>query len=350
MSKQQDTFSNTIEHFSAEEEEIRAAAGNIAIENLHQFLPAILIAERDPHKKLLSLHALKEVVTHCSHGQLERVVEQLWAPLFQYSEDAEDSTRNVAAACLGKLTTAHPTRYFPQLHSRIHDENPAARATVASAIRHTLAESSPSFGVPNVRRLALSALNSAARTKPHLIRDYLPTLLQSIYAEMKVNPDLIRTVQMGPWTHKVDDGLDARKTAWETLYALLDTCLAKLDLSIFLSHLLAAISDPSDEIKVIGHMLLARLSASPTTSIALAQPLDELTPSLELTMRRTAVTKDAVKQDIKRAAELRRSMMRAVVALSKINSAGSASKFDAFVEESRKNGQWGLEFRELLGH
>jgi len=27
MSKQQDTFSNTIEHFSAEEEEIRAAAG-----------------------------------------------------------------------------------------------------------------------------------------------------------------------------------------------------------------------------------------------------------------------------------------------------------------------------------
>ena len=36
--------------------------GNIAIGNLHQFLPAILrVAESDPHKKLLSLHALKEV-------------------------------------------------------------------------------------------------------------------------------------------------------------------------------------------------------------------------------------------------------------------------------------------------
>lgn len=76
----------------------------------------------------------------------------------------------------------------------------------------------------NVRRLALSALNSAARTKPHLIRDHLPTLLPSLYAEMKVNPDLIRTVQMGPWTHKVDDGLDARKTAWETLYTLVSIC------------------------------------------------------------------------------------------------------------------------------
>jgi len=36
--------------------------GNIAIGNLHQFLPVILrVAESDPHKKLLSLHALKEV-------------------------------------------------------------------------------------------------------------------------------------------------------------------------------------------------------------------------------------------------------------------------------------------------
>lgn len=67
-------------------------------------------------------------------------------------------------------------------------------------------------------------------------------------------------------------------------------------------------------------------------------------------MRGTAVTKDTVKQDIERAAELRRSTMRAVAALSKIDSAGSAPKFDAFVEESRKNEQWGQEFRELLGH
>ena len=53
-----------------------------------------------------------------------------------------------------------------------------------------------------------------------MIRDHLPTLLPSLYRETVVNPELIRTVQMGPWTHKVDDGLDARKTAYETLYTL----------------------------------------------------------------------------------------------------------------------------------
>ena len=76
-----------------------------------------------------------------------------------------------------------------------------------------------------VRRLALSALNSAARSRAHLIRDHLPTLLSSLYKETVVNLDLIRTVQMGPWTHKVDDGLDARKTAYETLYTLVSSAL-----------------------------------------------------------------------------------------------------------------------------
>lgn len=76
------------------------------------------------------------------------------------------------------------------------------------------------LSLQTVRRLALSALNSATRTKPHLIRDHLPHLLPSLYKETVINPDLIRTVQMGPWTHKVDDGLEARKTAYETMYTL----------------------------------------------------------------------------------------------------------------------------------
>ncbi|KIM50021.1 hypothetical protein SCLCIDRAFT_12402, partial [Scleroderma citrinum Foug A] len=225
MSPQHDIFNNVIEHFSASEEGVRTAAafsaGNIAIGNLHQFLPAILrISESDPSKRLLSLHALKEVVTHGSHGQLEPVADQLWIPLFRNStSDTEESTRNVAASCLGKLTTTQPSRYLPQLHTHIRDESPAVRATVISAIRYTFADSTPSYDellAPlvmdflglmkdsdlTVRRLALSALNSAARTKPHLVRDHLPALLPILYSETVVKPDLIRTVQMGPWQHK----------------------------------------------------------------------------------------------------------------------------------------------------
>ncbi|KII94441.1 hypothetical protein PLICRDRAFT_172091 [Plicaturopsis crispa FD-325 SS-3] len=372
MSPQGDIFSNAINYFEAEQEEIRTAAafaaGNIAIGNLHQFLPAIVkLVESDPKKRLLSLHALKEVVTHCSHGQLEGVADLLWVPLFENSQNAEETTRNVAAACLGKLTTTHPSRYLPQLHERIRDENAATRATVVSAIRYTFASTSPSYDellAPliidflspmldqdlTVRRIALSALNSAARNKPYLIRDHLPSLLPSLYKETVVNPDLIRIVDMGPWKHKVDDGLEARKTAYETMYTVLDTCLTRLDLHEFLGRVIPGLSDDSDEIKVISHMMLFRLAT--VAPAAVAQRLDDATPQLERTMKGAVVTKDTVKQDLERAAELQRSALRAIAALSKVSAGvgGGAPKFEAFVEDLSKSPVWGNELKELASH
>ncbi|KAF5376967.1 hypothetical protein D9615_007234 [Tricholomella constricta] len=359
MSVQKGVFSSAIDHFASEQEEVR----NIAIGNLQQFLPAIVqLVESDPKKRLLSLHALKEVVTHCSHGQLEGVADLLWVPLFENSENSEETTRNVAAACIGKLATTHPSRYLPQLHARIREPNAATRATVVSAIRYTFADTSQSYDellAPllvdflslmldedlTVRRLALSSLNSAARTKPHLIREHLPTLLPSLYKETIINPELIRTVQMGPWTHKVDDGLEARKTAYETMYTLLDTCLTKLELHEFLGRVIPGLSDDSDEVKVISHMLLFRLAQ--VAPAAVSQRLDEATPELQKTMKGASVTKDTVKQDLERSAELQRSALRAIVALSKIGT-GVSPRFDAFAEELRRGPTWGADYKELL--
>lgn len=72
MSPQHDIFTHAIERFTAEQEEVRTAAafaaGNMAVGNLHHFLPVIVkIVENEQERRLLSLHALKEV--RCgSHG------------------------------------------------------------------------------------------------------------------------------------------------------------------------------------------------------------------------------------------------------------------------------------------
>ncbi len=71
-----------------------------------------------------------------------------------------------------------------------------------------------------VQRLALSALNSAARNKPELIRDHLGRLLPQVYDETTMKAELVEVVQMGPWQHKVDKGLESRKAAYETMYTL----------------------------------------------------------------------------------------------------------------------------------
>ena len=63
-----------------------------------------------------SVFTVHQAVTHCSQGQLEGVADLLWGPLFENSQNAEETTRNVAAACLGKLATIAPSRYLPELH------------------------------------------------------------------------------------------------------------------------------------------------------------------------------------------------------------------------------------------
>lgn len=72
------------------------------------------------------------------------------------------------------------------------------------------------------------ALNSAAHNKPSLIRDLLDTILPKLYTETKIRvslvlgkfcayacmcpqKELIHEVEMGPFKHPVDDGLDLRK-------------------------------------------------------------------------------------------------------------------------------------------
>ena len=61
------------------------------------------------------------------------------------------------------------------------------------------------------RRLGMTTVYSAARHKPSMILPNLSQLLPYIVKAAEINPDLIREITMGPFRHKVDDGLETRK-------------------------------------------------------------------------------------------------------------------------------------------
>jgi cullin-associated NEDD8-dissociated protein 1 len=103
---------------------------------------------------------------------------------------------------------------------------------IIQAIRYTLPDSDEAFDAvlktslidilkimladPELenRRLALTTLNSAAHNKPDLIIPNLGILLPSVMTESVIKPTLIREVMMGPFKHKVDDGLEVRKVCY----------------------------------------------------------------------------------------------------------------------------------------
>ena len=60
-------------------------------------------------------------------------------------------------------------------------------------------------------RLAMTTVNSAIHNKANQVLPHLGQLLPTIVADARVKPELVREVQMGPFKHKVDDGLELRK-------------------------------------------------------------------------------------------------------------------------------------------
>ena len=150
---------------------------------------------------------------------------------------------------------------------------------VISALRYTLADTDEAYDeylkptvIPMLvqmlsepdlenRRLALTTFNSAMHNKPDIIIPALDQLLPMAMKETVIKPELIREVQMGPFKHKVDDGLEIRKSAYETLYALLETAFTKLsptDLSDCFDRVVAGISDEHD-IRILCNLMLTKL-------------------------------------------------------------------------------------------
>lgn len=197
MSIQSNVFNDTLQFYTADSESVRSAAafasgkvvsnvrlfcltcppGNICIGNTHVFLPIIVnMIQHDPTRRLLALHAIKEVVSNCSHGQLESVAEVVWVPLFENSDNAEEATRNIAAASLGKLAAINPSRYLSQLRTKLQDPSPAVRATVLSATRYTLADISSEYD-EQLSPLIPEFLSLMA--DPDLVSTFIPNHLMS---------------------------------------------------------------------------------------------------------------------------------------------------------------------------
>ncbi|CAF4330854.1 unnamed protein product, partial [Adineta steineri] len=223
----------------------------IGIRNLNAHIPFLLneIARSQTKRQYLLLHSLREIISYQSHEnlpQLDGHIDSIWRTLFAHCECPEEGTRNVVAECLGKLTLLKPEKLLPILRETFvnHTQkkqvtSPHVRSTIITAIKFTIVDQPQHIDAIlksyikdflngledediDVRRVALVMFNSAAHNKPMLIRDLLKELLPKLYNETRVRQDLIREVEMGPFKHTVDDGLDLRKAAYECMYTLLD--------------------------------------------------------------------------------------------------------------------------------
>ncbi|KAJ1931539.1 Cullin-associated NEDD8-dissociated protein 2, partial [Linderina pennispora] len=72
----------------------------------------------------------------------------------------------------------------------------------------------------NIRRLTLLLLYSVAQNKPSQLSGLVKGFEPALYKQTEVDESLIRIITMGPFKKRVDDGLDARKIAFQCVYML----------------------------------------------------------------------------------------------------------------------------------
>ncbi|KAM3373072.1 hypothetical protein ACQJBY_019798 [Aegilops geniculata] len=340
-----------IESFQSPFEEIKTAAsyalGNIAVGNLSKYLPFILDQiDNQQKKQYLLLHSLKEVIArqsvdHTGQSELQDSnIVKILALLFNHCESEEEGVRNVVAECLGKIALIEPNKLIPALKERTTSPAANTRATVAIAIKYSIVERTGKIDAilyseistflmlikdsdRHVRRAAVLALSTAAHNKPSLIKGLLPELLPLLYDQTVVKQELIRTVDLGPFKHVVDDGLELRKAAFECVDTLLDNCLDQVNPSSFIvPFLLSGLGDHYD-VKMPCHLILSKL-ADKCPSAVLAV-LDSLVEPLEKTIGHKPKS-DAVKQEIDRNEDMIRSALRAIAAVNRISGSDYSMK------------------------
>ncbi|XP_047948675.1 cullin-associated NEDD8-dissociated protein 1 [Salvia hispanica] len=348
-----------IESFQSPFEEIKSAAsyalGNIAVGNLPKYLPFILDKiDNQQKKQYLLLHSLKEVIVRQSVDKAEfdySSVDKITKLLFNHCESDEEGVRNVVAECLGKIALIEPGKLVPALKERTSSPAAFTRATVVIAVKYSIVERQekideilyPEISTflmlikdqdRHVRRAAVLALSTAAHNKPNLIKSLLPELLPLLYDQTVIKKELIRTVDLGPFKHTVDDGLELRKAAFECVDTLLDSCLDQVNPSSFIvPYLLSGLDDHYD-VKMPCHLILSKL-ADKCPSAVLAV-LDSLVSPLHKTIN-FRPKQDAVKQEVDRNEDMIRSALRAIASLNRISGGDCSHRFKNLMNEIGKS-------------
>ncbi|KRZ60740.1 Cullin-associated Nedd8-dissociated protein 1 [Trichinella nativa] len=331
--------------FENPDERVKEAAsqalGRVGTGNLARYLPFIVQQIQQATKQqYLFMLSLLEIINHFvsakSPEPLQQYVEFIWKVLLNHAECNEEGVRNVIAECLGKLCLLQPANLLPQLRSNLNNStNTNVRNTLTSSIKYTLTDQMPGIDEYlkdcigdffqmlkdsdlNIRRIAFLTFNSFVHNKPELMRDHLSNLLPVIYSETAVRKELIREVDMGPFKHVMDDGLHLRKAAFECMYTLLDNCFDCLDVFEFLNHVVQGLKDHYD-IKILTFLIVIRL-----TTLCPNELLQRLINIVE-PLKQVCLTKlktNSVKQEYELQDELKRSALRAVIAIQNLPTAG----------------------------
>lgn len=270
-----------LENFESPVEETKLAAayalGHIAVGNMDVFLPVALQSAHNIRHQYLLLAALKQIVVVFANQNRDfsPYLSAVLPVLLEQCRSEEESVRSIVAECLGVLTAMNAVQIVPVLLDLCtrDSQDKLCRRMIASALRFALSRnhtSSENLSVIaahmetflslqedsdlDVQRDALLMVNTAVHHNPscleaHLARRVVPLLLETLKVKLE------RTVDLGPFKHKVDDNLPQRKVALTCIDTILEVLPQRMDVPGLMQVMPLLLTD-KDEIKLQAHQVM----------------------------------------------------------------------------------------------
>ena len=371
-----------MEYFVSPSEELKHAAayslGRASVGSQNVFLPIIVktLDEKNKKKQYLLLSALREYIK-CSYRQsggegIASTLPVILPHLEQHCRDAEEGVRTMVAECMGSLTVMSPAAMLKKLqelqegHCEINapdgtvdpeDTKSKANALVCWTVATSLKLAIAGKVAPNeltkympgylkllqqkelsVRNAALLMVYSAVHHMPQVVAGLMKDeIMPSLYevAELKLE----RKVDLGPFTHTVDDALPLRKAALSIFATCLEKLPASMDIASFMPVLAKALGDVED-IQLHAHHIVSSMCLRQPTYLVAA--IETFVEPLEKTIHKKQGQKTGT--ELERLNDWIKSSLRAMLALSRLDGAMNARKFAEFYSRTTGN----AKFRPVL--
>jgi cullin-associated NEDD8-dissociated protein 1 len=357
------------------------ALGNASVKSPSVFLSEIVqrIDSSNKKQKHVVLSALRDFIK-CGHKLSATDITSaslpvILPPLEHNCGDSEEGVRTMVADCFGSLACLHPDEVLSKLQSilsahseisafggkisekdEISKKNAWVSWTVITSVKQAiagkvdavkLAAAMPTF-VAALKQEELS-LRTTALLMIYASVHHLPQAITSLLDEI-VFPELYRVanlklerkVDLGPFTHTVDDALPLRKAALSIFASCLENAPESMDVSKFLPVLATAMGDAED-IQLHAHQIVISMCARQPSYLVTS--IDTFVDPLEKTMNKKPGQKTGT--ELERLNDWIKSSIRVMIALDALDGVPSSGKFGQFVERAKSDAKFAEKIRTI---
>eukprot|EP00928_Gymnodinium_smaydae_P021607 TRINITY_DN18454_c0_g1_i2.p1 TRINITY_DN18454_c0_g1~~TRINITY_DN18454_c0_g1_i2.p1 ORF type:complete len:1278 (+),score=348.29 TRINITY_DN18454_c0_g1_i2:74-3907(+) len=312
----------------------------------------------------LLLTSLREVVAisvaQSADGSLAALLQphipRVLPILARYADSSEESVRNVVSESLGHLLAidrqGEVLRALQDLLSRKESGGWRVRATAVSSVRFAATKQGAltvleplresllqclSDDEFQVRKAALHSVNVVclSATCSELIRPHTELVLERIREDSKPRPELVREVDLGPFKHKVDDGLPLRKFAYTLCTSMLAAYPENVASPVVIDLVAQGLADGED-VQVICCQLLQDLFSWSFALFRIVGRIVDLVEPFDRCIAR-CVKQVQAKQQVGRATDMLRLYARTLQSVEQVAESSGQQAFSDFMVRIKKD-------------